>query len=609
MVAAVGLAGREESVPPAAAAPAETEPAAAPPAAAPDAPVALAITRLRVGAPPFAWEGHGEGSRLATFVTDSDRRLSVVAWARVQGVPAEAIRWEVTPPAGFSLPAGPLPTGPVLRVTLARPDGNPKGGGGPLAIRVRASVARDGRIWEARESVTQDERDQMRQEYVDLRRESVPERYRFLDAAQYAERYGRRFPQIRFEELNWSVNPDTGERYRYVIVAERLLEGLARTRARYERPLIFNSGYRNPTRQVEVHAPVKESLHQYGLAADLAVLPTQPASPEGETPSSAADWLAFAQAATLAGASWVEPISESGGHLHVDFREGGQRSGPVTLQGKVLDTATGEPVAGAQLLLAGMPATTDAEGRFTLRHVLTPRDRNLAVTAEGYQPLSQAVPIRIGGNRVDLKLTSAPRPRLTARAGASAWKDEEAGLAVTEIRVRNTGTRAALDLVLAAAAPEGAPAPVAIAPARLASLLPGAETTVRVTCKIPADAKAPSSKIVLNVAGSDPEGVPRPQRLVTFWTRPAQSPRPEGMARPPRPAHAAVGAAALGATAVGATAVVRRRAAKTTAPPTEPALRPIVSSPAPVIEPAPLVIPPLETPDAGLPATEEATSD
>jgi hypothetical protein len=604
VAAAASLGGRDEAAPlPKPAAETSQEESAKPPA--PKAEVSLAISRLRVGAPPFTWAGEGDATRLATFITDDDRRCTLVAWARAAGMPAEAIRWEVTPPAGFSLPSRPLPTGPVLRVTLTRADGNPKGGGGPLAITVRARVEQDGQSREASQTITQDERDILRQEYVDLKRESVPERYRFLDAAEYAERYGRRFPQIRFEELNWSMNPVTGERYRYILVAERLLEGLSRTRAAYGRPLVFNSGYRNPTRQVEVHAPVKESLHQYGLAADLAVLSDGAASQDGHASSGPHDWLAFAEAATAAGASWVEPLSESGGHLHVDFRDGGQRSGKTTLKGRVLDVETGEPVAGAQIKLAGMPAASDAAGRFVLRHVLTPREREVAATAEGYQPLSQAVPIRIGANSVELRLASGPRPRLVARAGATSWKDEGKGLAMLAVRVRNTGERAARDLSLVVSAPQGAPAPVAVSPARLAALPAGGEATVRLTFKVDAKEEPAPEKVVLRVKGADPEGVARSQRLVAEWTPPARTPGHENPAAP-KPAHAAVGAAALGATAVvGATTVVRRRAGKSGEPAAAKATAPMPSAADPL---PPLTLPPVVAPDAGAPPREPVSS-
>lgn len=564
----------------------------APETPAEDAALGVEITTLRAGAPPFAWAG--EEKRLATFITDSDRRLSVVAWARARGASPEAIRWTVTPPAGFSLPDGALPTGPVLRVTLWRPQGNPKGGGGPLTLTVRASVERDGRTAETAQTITQDERDQMRQEYVDLRRETVPERRQFLDAGEYAKRYGRRFPQFRFEELNWSVNPETGERYRYAILAERLLEGLTRLRERHGGPLIVTSGYRNPTRQVEVHAPVRESLHQYGLAADLAV-PSDVAFPKtGRKTPSEADWLAFAEVAAEAGASWVEPLPETeehagGYHLHVDFRAGGPRSACVSLKGRVLDAETGEPVVGALVRVAGMPARTDAEGRFALRHVLTPRERRVAVTAQGYQPLTQAVPISAGANTCELRLRSEPRPRLVATLAPAVWKNERDGLAVAELRLRNTGERPARNVAVAAAVPEGAPPAVAVSPPRLEEVPPGEQVKLRLAFKVTPTQNPEQEKVILRLVAYDPDGVARLQHVVATWTPPAPTPRAEAAPRPPRPVHAAVGAAAVGAGVAGAVAVARHRTTKTMPPAavTKPAAPPASGAGDPEAEQAP----------------------
>jgi hypothetical protein len=613
---ATGLAAREPSpaAEPAAApgpSPGATAPEAAPQAptsgsvhpdapAAPPAPeVSIAITRLRVGAPPFAWaEGSREerGSpRLATFVTDSDRRCTVVAWARVQGAQPEEIRWTVTPPPGFGLPAVGLPAGPRLRVALERPAGNPKGGGGPLTITVCATIERDRQTFAASETVTQDERDQMRQEYVDLRREIVPERYRFLDATAYEEIYGKRFPQIRFEELNWSVNPDTGARFRYAIIAQRLLEGLTRARAIYGRPLLFSSGYRNPTRQVEVHAPVKESLHQYGLAADLSVFPDTAQPRTGRTAPNEADWLYFAESACAAGAQWVEPMTECAVntpdcHLHMDFRTDGPRSAVIVLQGRVRDAESGEPVAGAEVKLGGMPNRTDAGGRFLVRNVLTPRERPVEVLAQGYQPLTQTVPVTAGLNGIDLRLESGPRPRLTATVARIAWQNERAGTVVAEVCLRNKGERAARTLAVAPARPAAASPAILVTPPQLAELPVGAESRMRLTFKVEPAAPQPQ-KVVLRLAAEDPDGVPRTQRLVLFCTPPGPTP-PTAVPSFPQPKHAEIGAAALVAAAAAAAAARRR--------PTQP--QPPAKAPAPAQSREPVAAPSQEpVPPQGLP--------
>src|SRR6185295_7916642 len=117
--------------------------------------------------------------------------------------------------------------GAELRATLTR-SAEPPSTVGPLTITVRATLELDGQHYEAVQTVTQDARDQLRQEYVDLEREIVPERYRFLDAEAFAARFGKRFPSIAFTEVNYSLNPATGERYPCAIVTEALMLGLKR---------------------------------------------------------------------------------------------------------------------------------------------------------------------------------------------------------------------------------------------------------------------------------------------------------------------------------------------------------------------------------------------
>jgi hypothetical protein len=627
----------------------DPEPAAEPPAPAapplvgptdpsdppdPSAPPTVAITQLRIGAAPFAWSkeaGVPGGRRLQSFITDTDTTCTVVAWAKAKGVAPESIRWAVTPPAGFALPAGPMPTGPKLRVLLTRAAGTPKGGGGPLSIIVRAVVQKNGRTVDDTATVTQDERDQMRQEYVDLRRADVPERHRFLDAAAYQQRYGRLYPMVRFEELNFSVNPATGGRYQYIIVSERLLQGLARARAIYGRELIFSSGYRNPTRQVEVHAPVKESLHQYGLAADLVVFPDIALPKTGRAAPNEADWLRFAESAVAAGASWVEPMTECdvntvGCHLHMDFRPDGPRSRVLTLRGRVLDDETGEPVAGALVTFAGMPSRTDESGAFVVRNVLTPRERPVEVTAQGYQPLSQAVTTPDNPSPVNLRLKSGPRPRLAATFERAIWRNESAGIAVAEFRLRNRGDRAAQNLDLIPTDPAGLTTLVGLIPHRISAIQSAAGERLRLTVKVKPEAKPRPRPLVLRVAAIDPDGVARPQRLVCAWTPPAATPPAATIPRRDEISAAAVAAGAAGivgaAGVFGAAAVARRRQARpitvqpatpaSTAPATPAPASPTRPQPAAVAPaaPTPTVTPPIGDAEPGTPApaTEPAKS-
>src|SRR2546422_710047 len=77
---------------------------------------------------------------------------------------------------GFQVPVEGKWTGPRLNVILRRSGGNPGGLGGPLSLTVQARAAVNGQDYLARETVVQDEVDQLRQEYVDLERHTVPDR-------------------------------------------------------------------------------------------------------------------------------------------------------------------------------------------------------------------------------------------------------------------------------------------------------------------------------------------------------------------------------------------------------------------------------------------------
>src|SRR5204863_485648 len=155
----------------------------------------------------------------------------LLATARLAGgAGPEGIRWTLAAPPGFLVPVDGKWTGPRLDVVLRRPGGNPTGLGGPLSLTVQARAEVKGEEYTARETVVQDEVDQLRQEYIDLARRTVPDRSEFLDAAAFAARYGRAYPWLQLADLNWSVNPTTRLRYSYAIIQPELVQGLDRVR-------------------------------------------------------------------------------------------------------------------------------------------------------------------------------------------------------------------------------------------------------------------------------------------------------------------------------------------------------------------------------------------
>lgn len=440
------------------------------------------LTSLRIGPGPVDL---ASGRRVvATFITNDEAACHVMATARLAAASGPAvIRWTVEAPAGFQAPPDAEWTGPRLDVTLRRPGGNPGGRGGPLSITVEARAPVNGQERAARQTVVQDELDQLRQEYVDLRRRRAPDRSEFIDAATFAARYSRPYPWLRFEDLNWSVNPNTGHRYSWAILRPELLEGLDQVRRAYG-SVVINSGYRNPVHQVEVHASIRESLHQYGYAADLAVIPG-----EGRALPDEADWRRLAEAACSARAKWVEPLESSapnspGCHVHLDYRPGPASSAPVHLRGQVVEAQTGRPLAGALVLLGAMPARTDRHGVFGVRTVLSGGVHPIEVHADGFSVLHQPVRLAAWGSACTrLALLPAP-PRSFAVAVARVhWVDWRSRLLVATLRVANTGAAAAGDVRLTVM-----PAPAALIseePADLGALPAAAVRGVRVVLRLP----------------------------------------------------------------------------------------------------------------------------
>jgi hypothetical protein len=111
---------------------------------------------------------------------------------------------------------------------------------------------------------------------------------------------------------------------------------------------------------------------------------------------------------------------------------------PVTsasLTGRILDQTTGKPVANATVSAGVRPATTDAEGRYTLTD-LPPGQLVLSVARDGYDPALSAIVTLAAGQSLSLDLTlyakdTSPYPQdpmLTNPldpAGAPTAKDAE----------------------------------------------------------------------------------------------------------------------------------------------------------------------------------------
>lgn len=424
-----------------------------------------------------------------SFLTDTAESLQIRAEARVKGNPAltQGIRWEITPPLRFSLPPDARLAGPKLDLRLVRKGGNPQSSGGPLTLTVKATSDAEGAAAPASVFFTQDDRDRLRQEYVDLARADVPGREDLVDEGEFYRRFGRKYRGVRFDALNTSRNPATGLKYPAIPLTEELVRTIYRTEKEYGRPVQVTSGFRNPVRQDEVHAGVEESHHQYGRAVDFYVMPRSVV--EGKIVASEQDWLKLASAGLRAGGAWIEPMADCGVntqacHVHVDVRPGGPQSRLVVLQGRITDPG-GNPQAGATVRLAGMPIRTNADGRYLLKHILFTPQEELSVELPGRGPINRQVSLVENPVVVDLTVPADPQPTLIARV-ESAQRDS-AGTATLRVSFKNAGLSEAKSVKLAISVADPKITLGEVTPAELASIPSGGEGACNVRVSVSAN--------------------------------------------------------------------------------------------------------------------------
>jgi len=582
----------EESVVPGAR---PTEPAATV-IAPPPVGSALRLLVLRAGEGPYPWAVPGRISR--SFITNTPNTLEVTALAGLTSHAdlADRIQWEVVPPEGFQLPPSAVLTGPRLQLQLSRPNGNADGLGEPLSLKVRARLVVDGRTETREATITQDLRDRLRQEYVDLERAYVPSRRDLLDEQQFQLAYGKKYPSVSFASLNWSRLPGKEERYPVILAREELVQTLEKTNALYGRTLVVSSGFRNPVRQAVVHGSVAESHHQYGRAADLYVAPDSSAPKSGRDYASEGDWLRVAAATMRAGGGWVEPmtachVNTNGCHVHVDVREEGTRTEVVQVNGKITDAA-GLPVPDATVRLAGMPAKTNQWGLFSIKHVLTPREYDLSVEARGRGVRTQRLVVGSALTTLAMRLPSDPNPALIARVDDTKFGPN--GRISVRVSVRNAGASSAHGLRLTASPIDLPSRGGRVSPAHLSVVRSGQETAIEVqlTGNPPAanGDDGGAMPVLLSASYQTEQGESRAQALrlsVPMFDnalRPAEAsaiPLPRtGKPQASPELGAAGGGLALGAAAAVAARLARRKAKPATAPPaSEPSIDPAAPPP------------------------------
>ena len=489
------------------------------PTAAPREAAQLELLSLRVGRSPVKQLTGLGGS----FITNTGESLDITAEARVKGRPelAEAISWHLSAPTGFVPEANAQLSGTKLTLRLARNGGNPSGAGGYLALTVGAKVEVDGRALRRSVLLTQDARDRLRQEYVDLERREVPDRDELIDEGEFYRRFGRRYQSVSFEELNTSRNPATGQKYPAIPLAEELVRTVHRAEKAYGRPVQVTSGFRNPVRQLEVHAEVEQSHHQYGRAADLYVPPGTFRG--GKRIASEADWLRLASAALEAGGSWIEPMlachpNTDQCHVHVDVRPGPPQSRVLTVRGRVTDPS-GNPVPGATVRLAGMPAVANDQGDYQLKHVVSSPEEEISIEAPGRGTVTRSLVLAENPVLATLTMPADPQPSLLPRLEPGTR--DGSGKAVLRLVLKNIGLSEARGVRLSAGMAGNSLRLGPVLPSELAAVPAGAEGSFNIeVTAAPGSVALARTESPLQVTANflTPSGQPRTQT----WSLAAQ---------------------------------------------------------------------------------------
>lgn len=175
-----------------------------------------------------------------------------------------------------------------------------------LNYRIRAQVTLDNTLlssaWRA---MIQDEIDMLRQQYIDMQKNRIPDRDEFINAGNTA---------------HFDLSEGACHCGHHAYHLWSIMNNLETVRANLGHPMTINSGYRCPIHNA-AEGGREESQHIYGLAADVHV---EDWNGNGATDNNGNgiddDWETLESAALAAGATYIEPFGDTGTWVHMDWR-------------------------------------------------------------------------------------------------------------------------------------------------------------------------------------------------------------------------------------------------------------------------------------------------
>jgi len=153
-------------------------------------------------------------------------------------------------------------------------------------------------------AVGQDDKDQLRQEYIDMKKEMTPRRDDLVSQCNSKH--------FRFDAFN-STLKSSGGKYAYILCS--LFDRMEAVRLSAGNiAMVIRSGFRNPYKNGITQGSGRESMHLYGLAADVAL---DDFNRDGRMDKE--DWDLMANAAKSQ-AACVEPKKRTPSWIHMDWR-------------------------------------------------------------------------------------------------------------------------------------------------------------------------------------------------------------------------------------------------------------------------------------------------
>jgi len=249
-----------------------------------------------------------------TFTTLAAERQVDLEGVTTPDVRADTVTWQVDDDPRDAIDSGD-PADPAAGAYVsfdASPPPAPAGRGAPLSYRVGARLTIDGYQQLVTTYATQDERDQCRQEYIDMAKATVPMRVALRDAMSYPNPGSFPFVEINDGDFNVAVFS--------------IANHLQNIRNVLGQPMTVNSGYRNPIHNAALPGSAPESRHIYGRAADIRV---DDFNGDGVVNGSMIadpnfgavgdDWAILANLARNEAATFIEPWTLTGAWVHMDW--------------------------------------------------------------------------------------------------------------------------------------------------------------------------------------------------------------------------------------------------------------------------------------------------